>query len=166
MNVESVYGELRESNDAIRDAVVLNQRLDEDGYLFFRELLDPARVMELRREMLSVMQQGGWLVAGTDPVEGIADPAARSTEGDPEYTDVYHEVYKLESFHEIAHDRRIMDVMERIRDCTMMPQPAKSRSTMVSKIHRAHDPRAPRLCAFSRQFRQSDVLEPRGGLPA
>jgi ectoine hydroxylase-related dioxygenase (phytanoyl-CoA dioxygenase family) len=117
--------ELRPSNDARDDAVELRRRLDEEGYLFFRKLLDPARLSQMRREMLTAMQAGGWLVEGTDPVDGIANPDARSTEGDLEYTDVYHEVYKLQAFHEIAHCREVMDLLERIRGCEMMPQPQK-----------------------------------------
>jgi len=117
--------ELRVSNDAVLDAAELQSRLEDDGYLFFRQLLNPRRLLDLRREMLTVMQAGGWLVAGTDPLNGIADPAARSTEGDPEYTDVYHKVYSLESFHGIAHSREVLDVLERVRGCTMMPQPQK-----------------------------------------
>lgn len=117
--------ELKESNDIRDNADELRQRLDDDGYLFFRRLLDPAQLLKLRRDMLTVMQLGGWLVAGTDPIDGIADPAARSTEGDPEYTDVYHEVYKLQSFHEIGHDPTLIALLERIRGCPMMSQPQK-----------------------------------------
>ena len=87
------------SNDALQDAGELRRRIDEDGYLFFRQLQDPDKLLRLRREMLTVMQEGGWLIAGTDPMEGIANVDARCTEGDPEYTDVYHKVYSLQSFH-------------------------------------------------------------------
>ena len=118
-------GEFLESNDIALDADALRQRLDVDGYLFFRGLLNADRIWELRREMLTVMQQGGWIRAGTDPMDGIAVIDARTTEGDASYTDVYHEVYKLRSFHEIAHSREVLDLLERIRDCTMMPQPQK-----------------------------------------
>lgn len=124
MSSESL-SELRTSNDACDDAEELRQRLADDGYLFFRQLLDPQRLLNLRREMLTAMQAGGWLAKGTDPVDGIANPAARSTEGDPEYTDVYHEVYKLQSFHEIAHCRQVLNILERIRGCQMLPQPQK-----------------------------------------
>jgi hypothetical protein len=115
--------ELRQSNDVQDDAAELQRRLAEDGYLFFRGLLDRHRLLNLRREMLTLMQAGGWLVQGTDPIDGIANPDARSTEGDAEYTDVYHQVYRLQSFHEIAHSRELIDLLERIRGCTMMPQP-------------------------------------------
>lgn len=117
--------ELRESNDAVDNARELNLRLADDGYLFFRRLLDPERLVWLRQQMLTVMQAGGWLVAGTDPSDGIARPEARSTEGDLEYTDVYHQVYRLQSFHELAHCREVLDLLERLRGCPMMPQPQK-----------------------------------------
>jgi len=120
-----ILPELRVSNEAQDDVSELRRRLDEDGYLFFRRLLDPDRLMSLRREMLTVMQDGGWLIPRTDPIEGIADPDARCTEGDLGYTDVYHEVYKLQSFHEIAHCHNIVDLLEQIRGCPMMPQPQK-----------------------------------------
>ena len=117
--------ELRISNDARDDAEELRRRLEDDGYLFFRRLLDPTRLLSLRREMLMVMQACGWLVEGTDPVDGIANPEARSTEGDPEYTNVYHQVYRLQSFHEIAHCREVLDLLERIGGGQMIPQPQK-----------------------------------------
>ena len=80
--------ELRISNEARTDVVELRRRLHDDGYLFFRGLLDPLRLLKLRREMLTVMQAGGWLAAGTDAIDGIANPDSRSTEGDLDYTDV------------------------------------------------------------------------------
>lgn len=116
---------LVESNDIQGDAMALRRRLDDDGYLFFRQLLDPERLLTLRREMLTVMQRGGWIVRGTNPADGIACLDARSTEGDPSYTNIYHEVYKLQAFHEIAHCSEVIDVMERIRGCQMIPQPQK-----------------------------------------
>ena len=105
-------GELLESNDISHDAEALCERLEVEGYLFFRGLLNADRLWELRREMLTVMQQGGWIRAGTDPMDGIAVIDARTTEGDADYTDVYHEVYKLRSFHEVAHSRELLDLLE------------------------------------------------------
>lgn len=117
--------ELRESNDVRHDADELRRRLNDDGYLFFRRLIDPDRLLSLRREMLTAMQSGGWLIAGTDPIDGIANPDARCTEGDLDYTDVYHDVYRLQAFHEIAHCGSVLNLLETIRGCSMMPHPQK-----------------------------------------
>lgn len=117
--------ELRVSNDAMNDPVELRRRMDDEGYLFFKQLQSPEKLRTLRREMLTVMQAGGWLVAGTDPIDGIADISRQCTEGDLEYTDVYHEVYKLESFHRIAHQPEIVDMVTKIAGRPVMPHPHK-----------------------------------------
>ena len=117
--------ELRVSNDAMHDPEELRRRLDEEGYLFFKRLQDPDKLRALRHEMFSVIQQGGWLVAGTDPMEGIANVAAQCTEGDLGYTDVYHEVYKLESFHRSAHWPEVITMMETLMGKPVMAQPQK-----------------------------------------
>lgn len=119
------WTEFRVSNDALEDAGELRRRIDDDGYLFFRQLQDPGKLLDLRREMLTVMQEGGWLVAGTDPSDGIANIDARCTEGDAEYTDVYHRVYSLESFHESGHWPEVLDVIQTVIGRPVMPQPQK-----------------------------------------
>tara|TARA_B100000809_G_scaffold229825_1_gene243717 strand:+ start:1536 stop:2579 length:1044 start_codon:yes stop_codon:yes gene_type:complete len=119
------WTEFRVSNDALEDAGELRRRIDDDGYLFFRQLQDPGKLLDLRREMLTVMQEGGWLVADTDPSDGIANIDARCTEGDPEYTDVYHRVYSLESFHASGHWPEVLDVIEKVIGRPVMAQPQK-----------------------------------------
>lgn len=117
--------ELLESNDVLHDADELRRRMDEDGYLFFRKLVDPDALGELRREMLEVMAQNGWLVDGSDLMSGISKEGVQCTEGDLEYSEVYHQVYRLQSFHAIAHRQELLSLVERIRDCPMLPQPQK-----------------------------------------
>ena len=119
------FQELRESNDILGDPVALQQGLAEDGYLFFRRLQDPEMLRELRRQMLTTMQHGGWIKQGTDPMDGIAEPGVQCTEGDLAYTDVYHEVYRNQLFHESAHRPEMIDTVSAITGCPMMPQPQK-----------------------------------------
>lgn len=119
------WKELRVSDDARAAPEELRRRLDEDGYLFFRGLQDRERLRALRREMLAVLQKGGWLAPGTDPMDGIADLEARCTEGDIEYTEVYHEVYKLEAFHRAAHAPEVVRMMGSILGKPAMPLPQK-----------------------------------------
>ena len=74
--------ELKVSNDLSNDPEALRARMAEDGYLFFRKLQDPDKLWNLRREILTVLQQAGWIVSGTDPIEGIADVSRKCAEGD------------------------------------------------------------------------------------
>ena len=117
--------ELRISNDIADDEAALQQRMKDEGYLFFKGLQNAEALLALRREMLTVMQDGGWLVAGTDPMDGIADVSQQCTEGDLGYTDVYHEVYKIEAFHRIAHRPEVVDMVTKIAGRPIMPHPQK-----------------------------------------
>jgi ectoine hydroxylase-related dioxygenase (phytanoyl-CoA dioxygenase family) len=117
--------EFRVSNDALGDPQELRRRFQDDGYAFLKGLLDRDKLLALRREMMTRIQRGGWLVPGTDPVDGIAELSARCTEGDPGYTDVYHEVYKLENFHRTAHSPELIEVLEMLIGRPVMPHPQK-----------------------------------------
>ncbi len=46
------FGEFETANDLLGDDAALRAALDERGYLFFRRLLEPAIVLEARREVL------------------------------------------------------------------------------------------------------------------
>jgi ectoine hydroxylase-related dioxygenase (phytanoyl-CoA dioxygenase family) len=46
------FGELRESNDILYDAGACRQRIADEGYLFFRGMIDRDAVLEARREIL------------------------------------------------------------------------------------------------------------------
>jgi len=119
------YQELRISNDIMEDAEALRERIDGEGYLFFKRLQRPEKLLELRQQMLTVMQEGGWLIAGTDPLDGIADVSQQCTEGDVEYSDVYHQVYRLEAFHRSAHWPEVMEIMAKVVGKPVLPHPHK-----------------------------------------
>lgn len=116
---------LRVSNDAMNEPEELRRRINDEGYLFFKKLQDPDKLWNLRREMLTAIQEGGWLIAGTDPMEGIADISRQCTEGDLEYPKVYHEVYKLEAFHRSGHWPEVLDMMEKVIGKPVLPHPQK-----------------------------------------
>lgn len=46
------FGQLREDNALLGDFDALHDRMDEDGYLFFRDLIDPDSVRAARREIM------------------------------------------------------------------------------------------------------------------
>jgi Phytanoyl-CoA dioxygenase (PhyH) len=121
----TAISELEVSNDALDDAGELRRRMAEGGYLFFRRLLDPDALLALRREILAVCRDGGWLVPGTDLLDGVADPARKCAEGDPEYLAVYPGVQRLESFHRAAHAPVVLSLMEKIIGEPVLPHPSK-----------------------------------------
>ncbi len=118
-------GELRVSSEALDDPAELRRRIQEDGYLFFKKLQDPDRLLKLRAEMLEPMRAGGWLQPGTELIDGVANIDRRCTEGDTAYTDVYHNIYALESFHRAGHWPEVLEVMEKIIGGPVLPHPSK-----------------------------------------
>ncbi len=115
--------ELRISNDAMDDPVALQGRMSDEGYLFFRRLQNPDKLRHLRREMMTTIQEAGWLVADSDPMDGIADVTTQCTEGDNEYSAGYGEVYRLEAFHRSAHWPEVTGMIEKIMGRPIMPHP-------------------------------------------
>ncbi len=123
--MSDVIKPLRVSNDAINEPEELQRRIADEGYLFFKQLQNPDKLKELRKEMMSAVQEAGWLIAGTDPLDGIADVSKQSTEGDNEYNEGYGAAYKLENFHRSAHWPEVTEVIEKIVGKPIMPHPQK-----------------------------------------
>ncbi|HEX5414904.1 MAG TPA: hypothetical protein VFZ25_04500 [Chloroflexota bacterium] len=66
------------SNDALDDTQEVRRRLDDDGYLFVRGLLDATPLWDLRLQMLKVLQDGGWLQAGSN-LQVVPSDTSRQT---------------------------------------------------------------------------------------
>ena len=112
------------SRDIVKDEPEeLKRRIYDEGYLFFKQLLNPDKLLELRRQILTTLQEGGWLMAGTDPMDGIADVEKKCTEGDRKYTEIYHKVQKLEALHRSGHWPETLDMIEKVMGRPAMPFP-------------------------------------------
>jgi hypothetical protein len=93
-----------ESSDVLGHPEELGARMARDGHLFFRGLIDPGAIREVRRDILTLCRDAGWLAEGSELTEGVAAPGDRHIEPEPDYMAVYDQVMKLESFHALAHD--------------------------------------------------------------
>jgi hypothetical protein len=102
------------SNDALNDPQELRRRADRDGYLFFRGLIDPQPLLNVRRQILELCQKGGWLAEGKPLMEGIAKPDVKWVEPQPEFMKVYYEIMKLEDFHALAHHPALLDLYRKL----------------------------------------------------
>src|SRR4051794_12800968 len=94
----------RESNDALDHPEELRSRMERDGCLFFRGLVDPEALLAVRREILTICRDAGWVAEGAELMDGVAAPGVRHVEGEPAFALLYDRVMKLEPFHALAHD--------------------------------------------------------------
>ena len=117
--------ELRVSNDALEDGEELRRRLVEEGYVFLKGVMARDKLMDLRREIMDLLMEIGWLVKGTDPMDGIARIDAQCTEGDMTYTDIYHQIYSLQAFHRSGHWPEVLDIMGKVIRAGVLPHPHK-----------------------------------------
>ena len=157
--------ELHVSNDAKNDPEELRRRIDDEGYLFFKQLLNPSNLLELRKQILTTLQEGGWLIAGTDPMDGIADVTKKCTEGDRKYTDVYHKVQKLEALHRSGHWPETLDMIEKIMDRPAMPFPHQVVRLWFPKYTEYTTPIHQDFVHFQGHFENLTVWAPIGDCP-
>ena len=74
---EELVGELRDSAALIDDPAALRRRLQEDGYLFLRGVLDRDTVLAARREVLARLEAVGEIAPGRDIFTGRSERKAR-----------------------------------------------------------------------------------------
>lgn len=110
-----------ESQDLLTRPTALRERLDSEGYLFFRNLLDPNPLYRLLNETLDICERYGWLADGST----IEAPRGRADayEGHFENTPVYREMQRLQSLHSLAHSTGIISVLGKAMGEPVFPHP-------------------------------------------
>lgn len=86
------------ANDKLNDPDALRAHMDEHGYLFLKGVAPRDDLLQLRRDMLELCDEAGWLDPDADLMDGIWSGAGPHTEGNPAYMDVYRHVIHLDSF--------------------------------------------------------------------
>ena len=144
MNNAWAFLPMRDSTDLLGDPDALRQRLDEDSYLYLKNILDPDRISTLRRRILLTLADQGWIRRKPYLMRGVAiSPPVR--EGDEDFLRVYDEVQRLEEFHALAHDEALMDVMRQVLGESAFPASVEDRAARLPGSLRGLDPAPPGL---------------------
>jgi ectoine hydroxylase-related dioxygenase (phytanoyl-CoA dioxygenase family) len=100
----------------------LRMRAEEEGFLFFKGLLDPAKVNALRSQILATCDAHEWIKDGTDSDEAIAEKTAMIVESrDPRWQAFYNDVQKMRDFHALALDPAIISTLEVLFGESVLP---------------------------------------------
>lgn len=99
-----------DSTDLLHSPPALRARAKRDGYLYFRGLLDAEPVLELRRQVLGVLDRHGLRADPADPLSGqlaierlVQLPDADMREDIGVSWQIYFELQQLPAFHRLPH---------------------------------------------------------------
>lgn len=111
-----------DSSHLLHDAQAMRQQFDRDGYVYLPSLLDSQLLLDLRRQIVEICDDCRWLKPGTDPMTATAWTVPK-VEGEDEYFEVYDRIQRLQDFHGLAHEPRIMTLMQALLGDTAFPHP-------------------------------------------
>lgn len=113
-----VTGEFIDSTPLLGNPEALRQRAEEDGLLFFKQLIPKEDVLKVRRDILRLIEGWGFIREGTTLDEALADIALVNQIPDDSFRpdvgipfDLYRDIQKLESFHAFAHHPQLHDML-------------------------------------------------------
>ena len=127
------------SNALIDQPEKLRERAQQDGYLFFRGLIDANSIYALRQDFLEICHRHGWAHGGEALMDGIRT-GGPFMEGDDGYWPVLDAFQCLESFHAFAHHPAILDVCDTLfggKDARASAEYWKNYVPGEHKIHNA-----------------------------
>ncbi len=104
------------ANGVLNDPPRLRQIMQDHGYVFLKNVAPRQKLLDLRRDMLSLCREAGWIADSTDELSAQWSGAGPFTEGEPPYMDVYRKVLHLDSFKAVPEDPALIDVMGKIID--------------------------------------------------
>ncbi len=111
-----------QSNDLLNDSPALRKRLRDEGYLFLRDILPQDDVLSLRRQVMELCAEAGWLRPGTDVMAGLTDHEP-ILEGDEVWRPVYAKLQALEPFHRLKLHDDLRQIMEDLFQEPSFPLP-------------------------------------------
>ena len=116
--------DLIDVSDRREDPAALRAMMRRDGYIFLRRLLNRSDVEGVRCALLHAIAAHHWLAEGSAPLEARPDPVERIENTDP-YWGGAHAVQSLECFHQLAHDKRLVETMEALIGEQVLVHPRK-----------------------------------------
>ena len=105
------HGRLVDSAQYLGDSARLSKIVQDDGYLFFRRLLDPAQVLTVKQEIMAILREHHIIEndGATDPM-WCGGPHPTETE----YMAFYDKIVRLDCFNQLAESPAILDMLKGI----------------------------------------------------
>jgi hypothetical protein len=133
--------ELVDSTGLLGDGTALRARIAEDGYVFFRGLLDPAEIQSAGAAILGQLQADGWTEAGSDPVTARPVPPVRAVRmADLFGTRSYTRIVLNPRLNRVAYRSRLADMMRDVLGPLGFCYPLRIPRIVYPRSFAAHQP--------------------------
>ena len=105
------YAMMLDSTGERANEDLLRNRIEEEGYLYFRRLVDPDRILRAKNDIEGLLREHCILEDDGNP-EPMWSGGPEPTEA--EWMAVYDRIVRLESFQDVAHSPEIVSLIEAI----------------------------------------------------
>ena len=105
---------LLDSAAVLDDAVALRSRAQRDGYLFFRRLIDPQRILGLRCVVLELCAARGWLAPAEPLMKGVGAKHVRLGAYDDPWVGLQQELFVQPEFVALQAFAGVVHVLEKV----------------------------------------------------
>jgi ectoine hydroxylase-related dioxygenase (phytanoyl-CoA dioxygenase family) len=111
-----------EANELLGDVDAVRDRLNSDGYLFFRNIVPVQRLQELRDQITQILADQGWIEGGSERMlaKAIRRPLR---EGQRKFFQAHDRIIKLEALHSLAHESNLIKIMRQALGDSVFPHP-------------------------------------------
>jgi len=111
-----------DSTPLLSEPEQLRARAWEEGYLCFRQLVAPDKILNVRRQVLAVAERFDLLHPDHPAEAAITRPGARLQEGSEGLWEAYYgEILRMRDFHALALDASIVRMLEILFDGPVLP---------------------------------------------
>jgi len=109
-----------DASHLLNDPQALREKADKSGFLYFKNLLPRNKVLNLRRDILEIINQQGWLDQNYPLMDGKVNKEQIDHLSEEELNwngvgvpfEIYHQIQKLESFHSLAHEPKLVQLFK------------------------------------------------------
>ena len=99
-----------DSTGDTKNAPVLRERMQAEGYLFFGQLIDPQRALQVKQDIVAILR--AHYIIEDDGADPMWSGGPQPTEA--EYMAVYDKIVRLESFQRLARSPETITVLEAV----------------------------------------------------
>jgi len=104
ISVINKYGELESSSSLLHNMPLLREKLQHDGYLFFRGIFHPDRLLEIRKSILQTGLEHGVVNEEAPIMDGIYAGGEIPSVYKFELSPLYRDLLELENFNRFGSD--------------------------------------------------------------